>query len=73
MVKFQILGSATEEIGDRELEVNAEKPTSIRELLGNPSLNEDRYIVVVNGKASDLDTEVTGDCKVVIMPKISGG
>lgn len=73
MVKFKILGPATEIIGTREFEVKQEKPTKIRSIIKVDDLKEDRYIILVDGKSKNLDTQVSGEDRVVIMPKISGG
>lgn len=73
MVKFKILGSATEKIGAKELELKQDNPTKIRNLIPNENLNEELYIVLVNEKSKNLDVKVSGEDSVVIMPKISGG
>lgn len=73
MVKFKVLGSATEKIGAKELEIKQTTPARIIDLITANSLNEDRWIVLVNGKSRNLKAKVSGDDEVVILPKISGG
>ncbi|MFP4646347.1 MAG: hypothetical protein ACLFN4_01845, partial [Candidatus Acetothermia bacterium] len=64
MVEFQVLGSATEKVGFQEQVFQPEEPTPIEELLGRSKLQEGAYIVLIDGKAGDLSTPVSGDTKV---------
>lgn len=73
MVDFKILGSASEKVGNTSLEIEQDEPKPIRELLPGDPLNEELYIILVDGESKKLDTPVCGDMRVVIMPHISGG
>ncbi|MFW6111583.1 MAG: MoaD/ThiS family protein [Candidatus Bipolaricaulota bacterium] len=73
MVSFKILGSASEAVGETELEIEVNEDKPIREILPGEPLKDELYIVLVNGESADLDTPVSGDAKVVILPWTSGG
>lgn len=72
-IQLKILGSAAEKVGARNLEIKQDEAKPIREILPGDPLNQDLYIVLVDGKSMSLDSPVSGDKKVVIMPRISGG
>lgn len=72
-IQLKILGSASEKVGERNLEIDQDEAKPLREILPGESLDEDLYIVLVDGKPVNLDTPVSGDKEVVIMPRISGG
>lgn len=73
MVRFKILGSASEAVGETEMEMQLDEAKPIREILPGEPLKDDLYIVLVDGESADLDAPVSGDSKVVIFPWTSGG
>jgi sulfur-carrier protein len=60
--------------GKRELRVEAQPRTTVREVLKNAAVDTpDYYVVMINGYGAELDSIVTDGDRLVLFPAISGG
>lgn len=73
MVDIKILGGAAEKIGTRRIEKEVEEERKVSDLLDLGNLDLNKYILLVNGKPAEADSEVSDSDQVVIMPRIGGG
>lgn len=73
MAEVKILGGVAEKVGARRLEEELEKPVSLEELLDTDELDLGHYILLLNGQPAEIDSKVSDDDRVVIMPRIGGG
>jgi len=69
---MKFLGYLTDLVGTRKKEVFIESPKPLREILP-PSFPEKNLIVLIDGKPGDLDTLISPDQTVILMPILSGG
>ena len=75
MVKIRLLGWIADREGYREKEISlGGKKAKIRELVPSVEIEPpDRIVVLVNHKGASLDTEVSDDDYVAVMPVVGGG
>jgi molybdopterin converting factor small subunit len=60
--------------GKRELQVEAQPLTTVREVLKNAAVETpDYYVVMINGYGADPDSIVADGDRLVLFPAISGG
>lgn len=72
MVEIKFLGYLTEIAGTRKKEVWIETPKRLREMLP-PSFPDKNIIILIDGKAGDLDAIISPGQSVILMPILSGG
>ena len=53
--------------------ITPEKTMTIRDLIKELNLEEKDFGILVDGKKADLDTKVSENSEVVILPHIAGG
>ena len=83
MVKVKLYGMAKELAGEEELDVDLEKPTTVRELIRKISEGRESasskavQVVLINGRncifRDGLETNVSEGDLVEILPLVSGG
>jgi len=72
-VRTKLLGYIAEIVGFKEKELTLRGTTTIRDILGNVRLDENRIIVLINGKPGKLNDIVEGGEYIVVMPIVGGG
>ncbi|MGQ4834366.1 MAG: MoaD/ThiS family protein [Candidatus Asgardarchaeia archaeon] len=74
MVKIKILGYPAEAAGFKEKELRIYQKVKIRDLVKfHKKVSEERIIVLVNHNPATLDTEVSDDDFILILPVVGGG
>ena len=73
MVKIKYIGYLAELAGKREEEIKLDKPTKIRELIDLQRVKLEELIILVNGLPGSLDSVVSGEDEISVLPVISGG
>ena len=76
MVKIKLIGWVADLAKFKEREVKIDLPVKVKNLLNIKEIDkidEERVIVLVNGKPATLETEVKDDDQIVVMPVIGGG
>ena len=53
--------------------ITTEKTMTVRDLIKELDLEEKYFGILVNGKKADLNTKITPDSKIVVLPHIAGG
>ncbi len=72
MVEIKFLGYLTDIAGVRKKEVFIESPKPLKDILP-PSFPDKNIIILIDGKPGDLETFISPDQSVTIMPILSGG
>ncbi len=72
MVKLKLVGYLKTIAGFTTKEYNFTGSKKIRELISFPNF-EDRLVILVNEKGANLNTKVSGDDIIKILPVIGGG
>ena len=72
MATLKFVGFIAELLKTNEMYVELENPVKLSSLLPE-TLQEDRTIVLINQDGASLDSFVTNEDKVLILPVISGG
>ncbi len=75
MVRIRLLGWIADKEGYREKEISLDgRKAKIRELVPSVEIElPERIVVLVNHKGATLDTEVSDDDYVAVMPVVGGG
>ena len=72
MAELRFFGYLTDLAGTRAKEVTLEKPTKLRDIVPLPFPESD-MVILINQQAGSLDSMVSDEDSVVIMPMLSGG
>lgn len=72
LAEIKFLGYLSDLVGKRKEKVELGSPVPLRELLPDV-FPQENIIVLVDEKPGDLDTPVTPESTVVLMPMLSGG
>jgi molybdopterin converting factor small subunit len=72
LAEIKFFGYLVDIVGARAKEVRLEKPAALRKILP-PSFPETNIIILINQKPGTLDSLITDDDAVVLMPVLSGG
>ena len=72
MAEIRFFGYLSDLVGTRVKELTLERPVILRELVP-PAFPDTNIIVLINGEAGSLDSEITAKDSVVFMPVLSGG
>ena len=72
MAEIKFLGYLAEVMGGRTKEVSLEHPRPLREILP-PSFPDKDVVVLIDQKVGNLESPVTNESFVILMPMISGG
>ncbi len=72
MAEIKFFGFLSELAGKRAERIELTKPVALRELLP-ASFPHENVIILVDEKPGDLDTLVTPESTVSLMPMLSGG
>ena len=72
MAELKFFGYLSDLVGTRIKELRLERPVTLRELVP-PSFPETNMIILINQKVGGLDSEITDQDTVVLMPVLSGG
>ena len=73
MVTIRIISYLKEIAGYEEKSFKIDISTQIRELVSFPNIPDNRLVVLVNEKGARMDSYVTDDDRVVILPMVGGG
>lgn len=73
VVTIKFLGRAADIVGTKEVSREVNAPTPLRDLLEVDSAELDQFLVLVNQQASSLDSLVSDQDEIIIMPMIGGG
>lgn len=72
MAEIKFLGYLAAVMGGRTKEVSLEHPRPLREILPQSFPDKD-VVVLIDQKVGNLDSLVTNESFVILMPMISGG
>jgi len=72
MAELRFFGYLSEIAGMRTKAVVLDRPARLRDMIP-PSFPEKNIIILINEKPATLDSEVTNQDTVVLMPILSGG
>ena len=72
MAEIRFFGYLSDLVGTRVKELTLERATTLKELVP-PAFPDMNIIILINGKAGSLDSEITDKDSVVFMPILSGG
>ncbi len=72
MAELRFFGYLSDLVGTRIKELRLEQPVTLRELVP-PTFPETNIIILINQKVGNLDSEITDQDTVVLMPILSGG
>jgi len=76
VVKIKLIGWIADLAKFKEKEVKIETLTKVKDLLNIEKIDkidEERIIVLINGKPATLETEIKDSDQIVVMPVIGGG
>jgi len=76
VAKIKLIGWIADLAKFKEKEIKIEFPIKVKELLNIKEIDEideERIIVLINGKPATLETKVKNNDNVVVMPVIGGG
>ncbi|OYT30034.1 MAG: molybdopterin synthase sulfur carrier subunit [Thermofilum sp. ex4484_82] len=73
MVRIKYIGYLADLVGKRKEEIQVKLPVKIKNILKLKNVDMEELVVLVNGRAGNLDTIVSGDDEISILPVISGG
>jgi len=73
MVRIKYIGYLADLVGKRNEEIQVKSPVKIKNILKLKNVDMEELVVLVNGRAGNLDTIVSGDDEISILPVISGG
>ncbi|MCD6457500.1 MAG: MoaD/ThiS family protein [Thermoproteales archaeon] len=73
MVRIKYIGYLADLVGKRKKEIQVKSPVKIKNILKLKNVDMEELVVLVNGRAGNLDTIVSGDDEISILPVISGG
>ena len=72
MAEIKFFGYLSELVGTRIMELSLDHPMPLRELVP-PGFPESNIIILINQRVGNLDSEITNQDRVVLMPILSGG
>jgi len=72
LAELRFFGYLSDLAGTRIKELRLEQPVTLRELVP-PTFPETNIIILINQKVGNLDSEITDQDTVVLMPVLSGG
>jgi len=76
VVKIKLIGWIADLAKFKEKEVKIDSFTRVKDLLNIEKIDEideERIIVLINGKPATLETEVKDSDQIVVMPVVGGG
>ncbi len=72
MAELKFFGYLSDLVGTRIKQLRLEQPVTLKELLP-PTFPDTNIIILINQKVGNLDSEITDQDTVVLMPVLSGG
>jgi len=76
VAKIKLIGWVADLAKFKEKEVKISSPIKVKDLLNIrkiDEIDEERIIVLINGKPATLETRVKNSDQIVVMPVIGGG
>lgn len=76
MAKIKLIGWVADLAKFKEKEMKISSPIKVKDLLNIriiDEIDEERIIVLINGKPATLETKVKNSDQIVVMPVIGGG